>query len=309
MRNHIWQLSWTTAILMAAGLCLATAARADWTEDFNGSFDQFWQFGAQDGDTNTFLGGQIINDQLVLTADASPSEGGVGTAFGLVVTQSFSDVRMTGVINPANDENINDTVGLLIRGNTVNQTFYLAEVNYNSAELIIYRNNPAVSGGNSNLATASIPGLQFSESLYVEIEAIGDNLEVWAYEDATKANLRATTSFVDDSAAALTSGISGVLVNENFASLPMLGIWDDLSSTAIVSASPGDIDGDGDVDGDDFLQIQRGFGTSTTQQDLTDWQSNYGNGSLAAVTAVPEPTTLSLTMGALLVGVCRRRGK
>jgi hypothetical protein len=56
---------------------------------------------------------------------------------------------------------------------------------------------------------------------------------------------------------------------------------------------PGDFDNDGDVDGRDFLIWQRGGSpTALSASDLADWQSNYGTGSLAAVTsAVPEPGT------------------
>jgi hypothetical protein len=51
----------------------------------------------------------------------------------------------------------------------------------------------------------------------------------------------------------------------------------------------GDFDGDGDVDGRDFLTWQR----SPSVGNLSDWQTNYGMGSLtAASTAVPEPNSL-----------------
>jgi len=59
-----------------------------------------------------------------------------------------------------------------------------------------------------------------------------------------------------------------------------------------------DLDDDGDVDGADFLAIQR-----TDPSLIPEWESQYGSGSvnLAATTAVPEPTTfvlvgLALTM-------------
>jgi hypothetical protein len=63
---------------------------------------------------------------------------------------------------------------------------------------------------------------------------------------------------------------------------------------------PGDFDGDGDVDGRDFLLWQRGESTTGPLDagDLLDWQENYGAGSpLVAAVAVPEPGT------ALLVGI------
>jgi len=76
-----------------------------------------------------------------------------------------------------------------------------------------------------------------------------------------------------------------------------------------------DFDSDLDVDGADFLIWQRGFGTGTTfgsgdangsmtvdGTDLALWQSDYGQpvvSAVAAVQAVPEPTSLGL----LLLGV------
>lgn len=58
----------------------------------------------------------------------------------------------------------------------------------------------------------------------------------------------------------------------------------------------GDFDGDEDVDGADFLEWQREFGTLDAD-DLADWQTNYGPGpgTLAGVSAVPEPTGLMLS--------------
>jgi hypothetical protein len=288
----------------------SNTACADWTDTFSGgTTDQFWQFGSDGGDAGTFLGGQVINDELVLTASSAPSAGGAETGFGVVITEVFSDVRMSGIMNPSGNGNINDSIGLLFRGNTVNQTFYMAEVNYTSAELIIYRNNPGVDGGNSNLSTASIPNLDFTDSLYVELEAIGTQLEAWAYTDATKATLLANTSFNDDTAATLTSGLSGVLVNENFGGLPMLGIWDDISATSVSTGVPSDFDGDDDVDGADFMIIQQEFGITTTSQDITDWESNYPVPLSASIQAIPEPTSLVMA-GALLLllGSCSRRG-
>lgn len=60
--------------------------------------------------------------------------------------------------------------------------------------------------------------------------------------------------------------------------------------------APGDVDGDGDIDGQDFLMIQQGIGTGTfTATDLADWQSAYGSASLAAA-AVPEPSSCLLLL-------------
>jgi hypothetical protein len=80
-----------------------------------------------------------------------------------------------------------------------------------------------------------------------------------------------------------------------------------------VVATPGqdgDFDGDGDVDGNDFLKWQRGEsagGMTTTELDL--WKGNFGNAT-SAVAAVPEPATdaLGAALVAVVCAVRRRRG-
>ena len=82
-----------------------------------------------------------------------------------------------------------------------------------------------------------------------------------------------------------------------------------------------DFNGDGKVDGRDFLIWQRGFGTpgalpadgdangdmAVDSLDLGVWQSQYGSGSLTAITAVPEPCGAVLLSTALLSLIMKRR--
>ncbi|QEG34103.1 CRTAC1 family protein [Bythopirellula goksoeyrii] len=70
--------------------------------------------------------------------------------------------------------------------------------------------------------------------------------------------------------------------------------------------SPGDFDGDGDVDDDDLIRWQTAYGSNAMTdsdldgdsdgQDFLAWQRNYGKGisQLTAATAVPEPTSVAL---------------
>ncbi|QEG33905.1 PEP-CTERM sorting domain-containing protein [Bythopirellula goksoeyrii] len=72
-----------------------------------------------------------------------------------------------------------------------------------------------------------------------------------------------------------------------------------------VSAGSADYDGDGDVDGNDFFEWQRGNSTNgLTPGDLELWQQQYGTNPLtAAVGAVPEPSTAAiLSLGVLALG-------
>ena len=77
----------------------------------------------------------------------------------------------------------------------------------------------------------------------------------------------------------------------------------DATSVVLASTYAGDFDFDGDVDGFDFLEWQRGFGDIYDSGDLEDWEANYGMvASLVAASAsVPEPTSLVLLgLGGLL---------
>jgi hypothetical protein len=65
----------------------------------------------------------------------------------------------------------------------------------------------------------------------------------------------------------------------------------------IESPLPGDFDGDGDIDGRDFLVWQR----NPAIGDLADWQDGYGDSTPAAA-AVPEPAT-TVWAGILLAAV------
>jgi hypothetical protein len=117
--------------------------------------------------------------------------------------------------------------------------------------------------------------------------------------------------------ATFTDGASGVFVSNLVASLPQLPgdfdddgdvdgrdflLWQRNPSVGDIadwqanywqgntSTTPGDFDLDGDVDGRDFLLWQR----NSAIGDLADWQSNYGNETLAAATAVPEPSSFAV---------------
>jgi hypothetical protein len=84
--------------------------------------------------------------------------------------------------------------------------------------------------------------------------------------------------------------------------------WNELSLIT-VTGTPGDFNDDGDVDGRDFLIWQRGGSpTALSPGDLQDWQTNYGaEGPLTAVTAIPEPSAISLLVFAAVSAISFKR--
>jgi len=74
----------------------------------------------------------------------------------------------------------------------------------------------------------------------------------------------------------------------------------------VTLVGPGDFNGDGKVDGSDFLKWQRGESpVSLGAQDLADWQANYGSSTLspASSVTVPEPSTVILGLLASFLGI------
>lgn len=72
--------------------------------------------------------------------------------------------------------------------------------------------------------------------------------------------------------------------------------------SSVINGIPGDFDGDGDVDGRDFLFWQRDPGVGN----LSDWQTAYDTGPLVAITAVPEPSSVVFGI-ALLITILANR--
>ena len=58
----------------------------------------------------------------------------------------------------------------------------------------------------------------------------------------------------------------------------------------------GDFDADGNVDGADFLEWQRGVGSDNQANELANWQANYGanSGMFSGLQSVPEPVGVCL---------------
>jgi len=99
----------------------------------------------------------------------------------------------------------------------------------------------------------------------------------------------------------LTTAADGVFGEFENLLLPAGFQWDVdyLASSVVLKVlglgTAGDFDGDGDVDGRDFLAWQR----NPSVGNLADWQANYNNGSLSALAAVPEPSALVLVICAI----------
>ena len=144
--------------------------------------------------------------------------------------------------------------------------------------------------------TVNINGSNYS----YQSSQVTNNGGNYAFRDTT-----AAVDFPSDKPRAL-DGANIVLLAGNQAGANDATYTIDDLKLEIAAAVPGDFDGDGDVDGADFLTWQR---DDASAGGLTEWQGNYGaSGSLSAsLAAVPEPSSLILACCAMMAGLGRRR--
>jgi hypothetical protein len=94
--------------------------------------------------------------------------------------------------------------------------------------------------------------------------------------------------------AGMTDGVNG-------GANPQSGFFDDFVLEVAPAATPGDLDGDGHVDGNDVLVWQRGLGTTYTSAHLNAIKMNFGAVASAAVASIPEPGSCSLLVAGLVL--------
>jgi hypothetical protein len=78
-----------------------------------------------------------------------------------------------------------------------------------------------------------------------------------------------------------------------------------LAFVGFSAGNPSDVDDDGDVDGNDFLLIQRGLGGTFDAGDIAAWRANFGQ--MGVISAVPEPAAMGLVCLAWGAAVAIRR--
>jgi hypothetical protein len=168
-------------------------------------------------------------------------------------------------------------------------------------------------------ATAGTAGDTILATVTVTERSSGKQWTFGEYERVTNATTMLPDGFSSDSWDYFVINVAGASTSDDFDYL-----IDNFKVEVIGSNEPAvddaDFDGDGDVDGADFLTWQRGLGTAGGQAqgnangdsiingaDLDIWRDQFGSGaSTVATSAIPEPTTGVLAAAALLVVLSRR---
>ena len=317
---------WRFAALVCLALFPLTADGAGWMDNFNdGSVTDGnpvpWVL---DLNGSGFFPGTYdasSGDFYMKPAAVSPTD----QMSALVpVTLSDTYVRAQGTVlpDPANPSNTGGNLVVTARVDPTQLTGYLLyfDVSGNLNIQGLYG-----SGLFLDIGTGADIEFNAGTEVVMELNAIGSELSgyVWAANDPAGKPAIPQVTATDTSFA---SGFAGLAFAEDDDGTAAIYRYAAAQDTPFPDTNPsnGDFDGDGDVDGADFLTWQRGLGLTgqpdaTTgdadddgdvdADDLVLWKSRFG-GSPSAVSAVPEPASLGLLVaaGTTLAAIRRRRG-
>jgi hypothetical protein len=244
-----------------------------------------------------------------------------------LVPESFGDtyVRTQGRVLPDPGNPANDGGNLVVtaRVNPLDVSGYLMyfDVSGNlDIQLLLGGDIPPI-----NIGAQQGEDIAFNAAseVVMELNIIGDQLSgyVWAADDPAGKPALPQVIATDNSWASGFAGLAFAEDDDNTAAIYRYAAAQD---TPFVDTNPsnGDFDGDGDVDGKDFLTWQRGLGLTgqpdaTTGDadddgdvdaaDLASWKLHFGPGP-TPVSAVPEPASLGLLLaGGMALAAVRRR--
>lgn len=166
---------------------------------------------------------------------------------------------------------ISDLDGILMAGDNPKGLIYILDV----------ESDPLDGGGEG-----------WTELIPIDVET-GEERRLISLINAERASLGLGNSGRADLRFSVNTPGEVFILNKNDGMLRML----------VPLTTPGDFNADGQVDGRDFLLWQR----DTTVGELADWQENYGVGTLAGATAVPEPASCVALLVSVLLLTSKRR--
>jgi hypothetical protein len=313
------------AVLGLLGFAPSTALAVQWFDDFNdGSVTdntpETWILNL--GGVGPFTGDYDASsgDLLLKPDDLNPYR-----QMSAFVPKPMADtyIRTQGIVMPWPEDPASDGGNLVVTARVNPETLsgYLMYFDV-SGNLNI---QTLINGETADIGTTFDAPFNAGSEVVIELNVVGNQLSGYAWLANDPAGKPATpqVTATDDLFAA---GIAGLAFAEDDYGTSAFYRYAAAQDTPFVDTDPsnGDFDGDGDVDGADFLTWQRGLGLTgqpdaTTgdadddgdvdADDLTLWKSNFGGTpAVAAIGAVPEPASLALlAAGGLAMGALRWR--
>lgn len=208
-----------------------STASADWSDDFSGgTTHESWYTVGLDATFNpsgSFSAAVISGDVFELNDPTSAAAGGSAIGLG-VVNQPFSDVLVSGIVNPLGEGDMNRDIGLIARANLATLQVYALTVDLTSGDVDLTRSDGA--GGQVELDNAPLSGISPADSVYLEFELRGSNIEGRVY-DAPGGSLLQTVQAIDSHYA---QGVSGILGSIENPTAPFRATFDNVSAITVV---------------------------------------------------------------------------
>jgi len=320
-----WRL--VAAVLGLMGFAPSAALAVDWYDDFNdGSIT----------DNNpatwiTNLGGvgPFTGDYDASSGDLfmKPDDNNIYRQTSAFVPIPLGDtyIRTQGIVLPWADDPTSDGGNLVVTArvdpNTLSGYIMYFDVSGNLSIATL------IGGETDDIGTSTFDeSFNASSEVVIELDVIGNQLNGYAWLADDPAGKPAVPQVTATDSTFSDPGLAGIAFAEDDYGTSAFYRYVAAQDTPFVDSNPsnGDFDGDDDVDGEDFLIWQRGFG-STGQPDATTgdadddgdvddadlalWKSHFGGApAVAAVGAVPEPASLALlAAGGLAMGAIRWR--
>lgn len=128
------------------------------------------------------------------------------------------------------------------------------------------------------------------------LAAPGDSGGGWFIEDQGTTYLAGVTSFGYAPDGFVDSSYGDIM------GATRIGDFLSWINSIVAPTTPGDFDGDGDVDGADLLQWQIGAGADYGPGDLNRWKGDYGSPAASGnISAVPEPKAMLVMLTGILL--------
>ena len=178
--------------------------------------------------------------------------------------------------------------------------------------------DPGVGGGPTEMLQIITPGSVENIRSFVVDEWVDATIEYDLVSATDNITIKLNSASINNESYTFTKdllGTSGVAETNGFymynggsmafgTGTGNIFMVDDINWELASSSDPGDHDGDGDVDGADFLEWQR---TDQSPGGLTDWQAGYPSSLAVNVSAVPEPASCLLLLFGAAALASRRR--